>query len=1046
MASGPVAPPYTYPPPCDGNIRLLRPLPHRGGPDTIRAELFDCPLISSEGSYPYEALSYVWGSEEKPFSILLDGYSFPVGANLYAALSHLRGPFIERILWIDAICIDQSNLAEKGHQVRRMAEIYAKARTVIIWLGEPTVDSAQAIHWIQCAAGGSAMEKSANPEHAVLSLLQRPWFQRIWVVQEVAAARHIIVKCGLDEIEGHAFCLGLNQLQLSFEACPDLERLVRSATYLMRDAPLRPRASHRLGRNHVGRFSLDIRPLGELLDIFHSRKATRLHDKVYALVGMGSDDPVAAGLLIDYAAPWIDVFRSLVQFLFSDGALADTNEERELALVETRGRVVGFVSSVQINKIWADRWDVDIVWNLNHEKSSMVLPASAKPIHPGDTVCILDSGHLRLTFVRVHEDYCSVIRIAVPTPADMLRVLATDTRPRHEFLLAWDWVSTPYPPPNEEDNRGYFADSILPLFPPHGDFRGGARMNEGIRQLKVWNILLARDGEQSPAAKQSLPRLIQTCERYFSPAGQRPNDLEQAEMLRCQILGLGINQKQLLFEVAVEGGHFLTTELLLRHGQIDTDATAEKGMIPLVSAASRGHTNIVRLLLDTGNAKGETALFQACERNLPGAVRLLLNTKLVNPNAQDEKGRTPLRIALRHACRVVADILVDDVRIDVAAAWVQAVHDDNRAMAEYLLRTSKVDPKCRTDSGQTPLMWAAKMGYPDIASNLPLMAYLDARDHKGRTALMIAATSGNLDFTNWLVGSLGADTGIRDNDAKSALMFAAMHGRLNIAQLLAVKFRAEIDARDRDGKTALIYAAEHGHRDLVLLLLSLDADPTVTDSCGSTPATYAARWREAWKRAGHQGGTDFLTKVKGHELVFWAAVNKTPYEYTLKTLMGFPHIDPDTRDEKGQTPLIRAAAAGNLAGIKLLLGGREVNVNAKDHRGFTALMWAIVGDSKLGRMHDIVIMSDVVPYLIGLDGLDLEARNSRGETALLLAVRQQHWRAVKRLLRLGKRRADPDAEDNYGWSPRTWAKKEGDEKKFMECFRKPLSGLWCCQI
>lgn len=168
------------------NIRLLGLLPHEDKNAPIQCQLFNYPLKESgEGTHLYEALSYVWGSSDKPHSISIDGCDLPVTANLHTALLHLRDRLIERIIWVDAICIDQDNLAERAQQVQSMAKIYCKANRVIIWLGEATAndDSDQALKEI-CIAADEESTKSSNDKaipQAIHTLLQRPWFRRIWV-------------------------------------------------------------------------------------------------------------------------------------------------------------------------------------------------------------------------------------------------------------------------------------------------------------------------------------------------------------------------------------------------------------------------------------------------------------------------------------------------------------------------------------------------------------------------------------------------------------------------------------------------------------------------------------------------------------------------------------------------------------------------------------------------------------------------------------------------------------------------------------------------
>lgn len=88
-------------------IRLVR-LVQGVEPQPIHCEVFETYLHQAEG-VPYEALSYVWGDREAAEKIFLDGLPFTVTENLYQALECLRQPNEDRLLWIDAICIDQSH-------------------------------------------------------------------------------------------------------------------------------------------------------------------------------------------------------------------------------------------------------------------------------------------------------------------------------------------------------------------------------------------------------------------------------------------------------------------------------------------------------------------------------------------------------------------------------------------------------------------------------------------------------------------------------------------------------------------------------------------------------------------------------------------------------------------------------------------------------------------------------------------------------------------------------------------------------------------------
>jgi hypothetical protein len=122
--------------------------------------------------------------EEAP--LRMHNQSFDVTVNLHAALLRLRNHFMERILWVDAIYIDQENQEEKKHQIQFMAKIYSQANHVVVWLGDAAEDSVLALEEI-CCAGGKKPTNLLDNERiklAVLALLQRPWFRHIWVWEQ----------------------------------------------------------------------------------------------------------------------------------------------------------------------------------------------------------------------------------------------------------------------------------------------------------------------------------------------------------------------------------------------------------------------------------------------------------------------------------------------------------------------------------------------------------------------------------------------------------------------------------------------------------------------------------------------------------------------------------------------------------------------------------------------------------------------------------------------------------------------------------------------
>lgn len=116
------------------NIRILALEPSHDFNSEIRCRLTEQPLDKARDTY--EALSYVWGSKVCDCKIICDNQPLYVTRNCLLALRYLRKRKKPRLMWVDAICIDQSSNDERGHQVELMGEIYKYASNVIIWLGE----------------------------------------------------------------------------------------------------------------------------------------------------------------------------------------------------------------------------------------------------------------------------------------------------------------------------------------------------------------------------------------------------------------------------------------------------------------------------------------------------------------------------------------------------------------------------------------------------------------------------------------------------------------------------------------------------------------------------------------------------------------------------------------------------------------------------------------------------------------------------------------------------------------------------------------------
>ncbi|MCJ1378901.1 hypothetical protein MMC17_002000 [Xylographa soralifera] len=134
---------------------------------------------------------------------------WPVTTNLEAAMRYLRHEFAERLLWIDAICVDQSNIEERNQQVQLMKAIYSNADVVQVWLGSPTTGSADAMAILKEIGEGVPLQEirlqdrpiDDNNLRSTIELMTRAWWDRTWVQQELILAKRAVFSCGFSSLK-----------------------------------------------------------------------------------------------------------------------------------------------------------------------------------------------------------------------------------------------------------------------------------------------------------------------------------------------------------------------------------------------------------------------------------------------------------------------------------------------------------------------------------------------------------------------------------------------------------------------------------------------------------------------------------------------------------------------------------------------------------------------------------------------------------------------------------------------------------------------------
>ena len=195
-----------------------------------------CELVHNERYWcSFEAISYEWGvpSEEDP-EIIINKHAVRIRKNLYLALQQFRHGSEERILWVDAICINQSDIVEKGIAVQLMGTIYQAAAAVLVWLGPENEDTSLAYDTLsrvlhkfsKTSAVGNPQDSEMLDERdaassqgqfeeesreviisdyeleALVRLMECSYWYRVWIVQEVCLARRLLFYCGKYHDEG----------------------------------------------------------------------------------------------------------------------------------------------------------------------------------------------------------------------------------------------------------------------------------------------------------------------------------------------------------------------------------------------------------------------------------------------------------------------------------------------------------------------------------------------------------------------------------------------------------------------------------------------------------------------------------------------------------------------------------------------------------------------------------------------------------------------------------------------------------------------------
>jgi hypothetical protein len=354
-------------------IRLLRIHKQKPSSDQIECDIFHVSLDSTPS---YNALSYAWGDPLDPkFQISLSGRAFMVRKNLWEALHQIRFESEELIIWIDAICINQSDLAERSEQVCKMKSIFEQAKQVMVWLGssERGSDLAFALVNILYEKRHSYQQmidlcQQQWTQDAILSLryvFARPYWHRMWIIQELTVAQDIVFYCGSVSVRGDVLVEVQRRFQLKFgDALPIIWHL----------APDEP--STRSITSFYGAVGLELfrKALTSSQDMsfmdclqYHEGQTTSdPRDMIYGLASL-VNSKVKYTIQVDYSKS--------VEQVYTDFAVAEISNTKRLDIL-TRGRPRSLIKYSVPS--WVPDWSTkDLTWKIHVFDHSKLFAASA---------------------------------------------------------------------------------------------------------------------------------------------------------------------------------------------------------------------------------------------------------------------------------------------------------------------------------------------------------------------------------------------------------------------------------------------------------------------------------------------------------------------------------------------------------------------------------------------------------------------------------------------------------------------------------------------
>ncbi|KAL9095584.1 MAG: hypothetical protein Q9165_002016 [Trypethelium subeluteriae] len=453
---------------------------------------------------------------------------------------------------------------------------------------------------------------------------------------------------------------------------------------------------------------------------------------------------------------------------------------------------------------------------------------------------------------------------------------------------------------------------------------------------------------------------------------------------------------------AIVANEEIMVRLLLQREDIRLNLKDEDGLSPLHLAITQQHYKISKMLLSVAidpnlqDNAGRTPLWLACYCGQLEVALSLLCDERTDPNICGPNGDSPLSTAVRQAPK----------EVNGYGVLLDGAHRTTLDLIEAFVKSTKVNVNSKNNHGTTALHAAAS--HPKVCFLRAILSRADVQvnlqDKSGQTVVHKAAANDSNRSLGLLLERNDVDVWRKDHRGRSGLHHAACRGMHHNIRSLLTHDGAQVNEADAQGMTPLHCAAAADHVHCIQeLLLDSQSQLNDQDDNGDTPLHHAVS-RVAWhgpssenenishnpkespqsiRASGTGNAVTLLGTWRGIELNITNRRGITPLHLavlvgkieTVHFLSQLPHIDVNIHDDHGRTPLHLAAWCDRRAVLLELLCDANVDKNVQDEDGNTPLHYS----TAQGQLESVKLLYEH-------NDIKVDAKNGHGQTALHLAA------------------------------------------------------------